>query len=385
MGLLFNQRSLRVAVTALGLVALSACSLFSEKNPRFEPAPLAESEAVVNTTIRWSAAIGKGADFGFIPAVVNDVVYAATPSGQLAKVNLQTGQVLWNKQVAKKLSAGVGSDGNVVAVGSSDGTLIVYDTNGNELWTAKASSEISVPPAVGDGIVVVRSTDYRIQAFNVRNGELLWSLQRPGPALALKTNIKMEVFDGVVIAGMPNGRIMIIEGQTGGVQWEGLVSQSSGATDLERINDVVGAPIAAGPLLCGSSYQGRIVCFDISQGGFPVWDQNYSTTTGITTNGRFVFGSNQRDIMTAFSLNDGAVVWSQDALRNRKLSGPAAIDNQLAVGDYEGYIHFLSSIDGRLLGRVNIGSGPIVSPLVATQYGVLAQSNNGNLVLVGVN
>lgn len=385
MSLLFNQRSLKVAVTALSLVVLSACSLFSEKNPRFEPAPLAESEAVLNANIRWSAAIGKGADFGFIPAVVNDAVYAATPSGQLAKVNLQTGQILWNKQVAKKLSAGAGSDGDVVAVGASDGTVIAYDTNGNELWTAKASSEISVPPAVGDGIVVVRSTDYRIQAFNSRNGELLWSLQRPGPSLALKTNIKMEVFDGVVIVGMPNGRLMIIEGQTGGVQWEGLVSQSSGATDLERINDVVGAPIAAGPLLCGSSYQGRVVCFDISQGGFPVWDQNYSTTTGIATDGRFVFGSNQRDIMTAFSLNDGAVVWSQDALRNRKLSGPAAIDNQLAVGDYEGYIHFLSSSDGRLLGRVNIGSGPIVSPLVATQYGVLAQSNNGNLVLVGVN
>lgn len=107
---------------------------------------------------------------------------------------------------------------------------------------------------------MVRSSDYRIQAFNARNGEPLWSIQRPGPALALKTNIKMEVFDGMVIAGLPNGRLMIIDARTGAVQWEGVVSQSKGATDLERINDVVGGPVAAGPLLCGSSYQGRIVC-----------------------------------------------------------------------------------------------------------------------------
>lgn len=385
MALLLNKQSLKLAVAAFSLAALSACSLFADKNPRFEPEPLAEYEAQTNAKVRWSTSIGKGSGFAFIPAVAGESAYAATPSGQLSKINLQTGQVSWSKTVAKRLSAGVGTDGNVIAVASPDGSLIAYDNAGNKLWEAQASSEINVPPAVSDGIVVVRSSDYRIQAFDARNGEIIWSLQRPGPALALKTNIKMEIFDGMVIAGMPNGRLMIIDGQTGAVQWEGIVSQSRGATDLERINDVVGAPVAAGPLLCGSSYQGRIVCFDVSQGGFPVWAQDYSTTTGITTDGQLLFGSNQRDVVTAFSLSDGATIWSQEGLRNRKLSGPAAISNQLAVGDYEGYIHFLSRSDGRLLGRVRIGSGAVVSPLVATQYGVLAQSGNGNLVLVDIN
>lgn len=385
MALLLNKRSIKLAAAALSLAALGACSLFADKNPRFEPAPLAEYQSQTNAKVRWSTSIGKGSDFAFIPAVAGDSVYAATPSGQLTKVNLQTGQVNWVKTVAKRLSAGVGTDGNVVVVGSPDGTIVAYDSNGNKRWEAQASSEINVPPAVGDGLVVVRSSDYRIQAFDARNGEIIWSIQRPGPALALKTNIKMEIFDGMVIAGMPNGRLMIIDGQTGGVQWEGVVSQSRGATDLERINDVVGAPVAVGPLLCGSSYQGRIVCFDVSEGGFPVWEQDYSTTTGITSDGQLLFGSNQRDVVTAFSLNDGGTVWSQDGLRNRKLSGPAALGNHLAVGDYEGYIHFLSRSDGRLLGRVRIGSGAIVSPLVATQYGVLAQSGNGNLVLVDIN
>lgn len=125
--------------------------------------------------------------------------------------------------------------------------------------------------------------------------------------------------------------------------------------------------------------------FDVSQGGYPVWEQDYSTTTGITTDGQLIFGSNQRDVVTAFSLQDGTVVWSQDQLRNRKLSGPAALNNQVVVGDYQGYLHFLSRNDGRLLGRINVGSGAVVSPLVSTPYGVLAQSGNGNLVLVDFN
>lgn len=377
--------SLKLVAAAVGLTVLSACSLFSDKNPRFEPAPLEQLETQNNAKVRWSTSIGKGASYAFIPALAGESVYAATPSGQLARLNLQTGQISWSKKVAKSLSAGVGTDGYVVAVGTAEGKLIAYDHNGDLLWEAQASSEINVPPAVGDGLVVVRSSDYRIQAFSAHDGELLWSVQRPGPALALKTNIKMEVFDGMVIAGMPNGRLMIIDGDNGNVQWEGVVSQSRGSTDLERINDVVGGPVAAGPLLCGSSYQGRVVCFDVSEGGYPVWQKDFSTITGIATDGQFLYGSNQRDVVTAFALNDGSTVWSQDGLRNRKLSGPAAIENQLAVADYEGYVHFLAQSDGRFLSRVRVGSAAVLSPLLATQYGVLAQSGNGNLVLVDIN
>ena len=380
-----NRRLFRIAAVAVSVSLLGACSMFSAKDPRFEPAPLVDFEAGAAAQIRWSTSIGKGSGFGFIPAVVGDRVYTATPSGQLSQIDLQSGQVLWSKNAAKHLSAGVGADGSTVAVASQDGSVLAFDSAGNSLWQVKASSEVNVPPAVGYGVVVVRSSDYRIQAFDVRSGELLWSLQRPGPALALKTNIKMEVVDGLVIAGMPNGRVMLIDAASGAVQWEGVVSQSRGATDLERINDVVGGPVVIGPLLCASSYQGRVVCFDLSEGGVPVWQTDFSTTTGITSDGRFVFGSNQRDVLTAFALEEGTVVWSQDALRNRKLSGPAVIHNQVAVGDYQGYVHFLSRSDGRLLGRVGVGSGAIVSPLVSTPFGVLVQSGNGNLVLVDVN
>lgn len=380
-----NRRVLGIAATALSLSLLGACSMFSSKDPRFEPAPLAEYDAGVATQVRWSTSVGRGSGFGFIPAVVSDRVYAATPSGQLSQLDLETGRVLWTKNVAKELSAGVGANSALVAVAAPDGSVIALDASGNELWRAQASSEVNVPPAVGAGVVVVRSSDYRIQAFDARNGELLWSIQRPGPALALKTNIKMEIVDGLVIAGLPNGRLMLIDAATGAVQWEGVVSQSRGSTDLERINDVVGGPVALGPLLCGSSYQGRVVCFDMMQGGVPLWQNDYSTITGIASDGQFVFGSNQRDVVTAFDLGSGAVIWSQDGLRNRKLSGPAVINDQVAVGDYQGYVHFLSRSTGRLQGRVNVGSGAILSPLVSTRYGVLAQSGNGNLVLVGVN
>src|SRR5690606_37692690 len=359
--------------------------MFSSKDPRYEPAPLGSYEAELSAGVRWSISLSGGAGYGFAPHVVNNSAYAASQGGQVVKVDIASGRALWTTNVNKRLSAGVGADGNVVAVASSDGTVIALNDQGVEMWTAKAASEITVPPLVGGGIVAVRSTDYRLQAFDARTGDLLWSLQRPGPALALKTNIQMEMIDGLLISGMPNGRLMIIDALNGAVQWEGTVAVSKGATDLERIIDVVGAPLLQGPLLCGAAYQGRIVCFDVFRGGVPVWDRDFSNSVGPASDGQFLYASDRRDVMHAFSLNDGSPVWKQEGLRNRKLSAPAVIPQAVAVGDFDGYVHFLSRSDGRLLGRVSVGGGEITSPLIGSDRGVLVQARNGNLVLVGVN
>jgi outer membrane protein assembly factor BamB len=61
------------------------------------------------------------------------------------------------------------------------------------------------------------------------------------------------------------------------------------------------------------------------------------------------------------------------------------VPQALALADFEGYVHFLSRTDGHLLGRVQVGGGSVVSPLVGSSRGVLVQTGNGNLVLVGVN
>lgn len=379
------SRFLRHSASAVALLAVAGCSMFSSSDARYEPAELTQYSAAVAARQAWSVSVGSGSGYGFAPAVVGDFVYAATPNGNVAKVALNSGQIIWQTQAGTRLSAGVGSDGQIAAVAAADGTVIAFDDQGREKWQSKATSEVNIPPAVGAGIVAVRSSDYRTQAFDINTGELRWSVQRPGPALALKTTMQMLVIDGMVVTGLPNGKLMIIDAASGNVQWEGTVSVSQGATDLERISDVVGAPQTQGPLLCGVTYQGRMACFDISQGGYTVWAQNFSSNTGMATDPVHAYAANQRDTVVAFNLVDGNEVWRQDALRNRRLTGPAVVPQAVVVGDLEGYVHFLAREDGQLLGRISVGGGAIVSPLVGTPRGVLVQTGSGNLVLVDLN
>lgn len=380
-----SRRGVRHVLAACGLVVLAGCSMFTNHNPKYDPTPLTEYPAAVTASVQWSVPVGSGGGYGFAPLVLAENVYAATPDGNVVNVNAANGSIAWKTNVGVALSAGVGSDGIVTAVVAEDGTVIALDRQGNELWRQRASSAVSIPPVVGDGLVVVRSTDYRIQAFDAATGELRWSVQRPGPALALQTNMRLVSLQGLIISGLPNGRLMAIDAASGNVQWEGTVSTSYGATDLERINDVVGTPQVQGPLLCGVTYQGRIVCFDITQGGMPVWEQPFSSNTGMTTDPQQAYAATRRDTVYAFRLTDGTEAWKNNALANRQLSGPAVVPQAVAFGDLEGYVHFLSRDDGRLLGRIQLGDDPVLSPLQASARGIVVQTGQGNLVLVGIN
>jgi len=378
-------RAWRGAALVAGLLALSGCSMFSSNDDRYEPTPLTEYAPGMSVRSVWSTSIGSGSGLGFVPAVVGDAVYAATPNGSVAKIELASGRVVWKASADTKLSAGAGSDGTTTVVASPLGQVIAFDDTGKVKWKAQATSDVSIAPVVGYGAVVVRSGDYRIQAFNIETGERLWSLQRPGPALALRSNAQMVMAEGLVITGLPGGKLLAINVGSGNVQWEGTVATPRGASDLERLTDVVGAPRIAGSLLCAVAYQGRIVCFDVTQGGRPLWAKDFSSASGMVLDNQFAYAPDQHGVVNAFALDSGTNVWKQAGLKNRQLTSPAVLGQAVAVGDLDGYVHFLSRSDGRLLARLSVGGGAIVSPLQTTPQGVLVQNGNGDLVLIGTN
>ena len=377
-------RALRGAVCLTGLLVLGGCGMFSRRRPLRPGAP----DRVQGRHVGASGLVrfgGQRLGPGFAPAVVNDAVYAATPDGSVGKFDLQSGRQIWKVRAeTKQLSAGVGSDGTTTAVASPDGDVIAFDDTGKVKWKARATSDVTIPPVVGYGIVVVRSGDYRIQAFDANSGDRLWSVQRPGPALALRSAAQMVLAEGLVITGLPGGKLMAIASDSGNVQWEGTVATPRGASDLERLTDVVGSPIA-GNLLCAVAYQGRIVCFDVTAGGRPIWAKDFSSVSGMSLDERFAYASDQNSVVSAFALDNGGNVWKQAALKNRQLTAPALLGGALAVGDLDGYVHFLSRSDGSLMARLSVGGGAIVSPPQTTSQGVLIQTGNGNLALIGSN
>ena len=91
---LFRSRVLRGALIA-SVAALAGCSLFSSQDHRYDPVPLTQYAPGLAVHAVWQTSIGSGSGLGFTPAVVGDSVYAATPDGSVAKVDISTGRTVW--------------------------------------------------------------------------------------------------------------------------------------------------------------------------------------------------------------------------------------------------------------------------------------------------
>ena len=53
----------------------------------------------------------------------------------------------------------------------------------------------------------------------------------------------------------------------------------------------------------------------------------------------------------AYDLSSGQKLWTNDQLLHRNLSNPVMFDNNLVVGDLDGYLHILDTNTGNLIGR----------------------------------
>jgi outer membrane protein assembly factor BamB len=371
----------RLVIATLAGASVSGCAWFASDD-RNDPVPLTAIVSTTGASVAWRASVGSGSGYGFAPAIIGDAVYAASANGNVARLDLATGATVWNKNVARVLSAGVGSDGQTVAVVTPQGEVIALNANGEEKWRTRASSEVSIPPWVGNGVVVVRAGDYRIQAFNAENGDRIWNVQRPGPALALRAPARMTMTENLIIVGMPGGRVLAVEPATGAVIWEGVVAAASGASDLERVNDVVGIPVVRDQKLCAVAYQGRVTCFDIDKGGQVAWARNFSSIVGLAVDARHVYAPDARDNVSALSMTDGQPVWRQDGLRNRQVTEPAATGRAVVLGDYQGFVHVLSPDTGEFMARVAMGGGEMRAPVQQTPQGVLVQAGDSSVALI---
>jgi outer membrane protein assembly factor BamB len=380
-----TQKLVGVSVLALmaGCSTLSSINPFASKSKGNQPAALAALKGTMAVRTAWKLDIGKSNDYTLSPALAGQTVLVAGGDGAIARVDAASGRALWRIKAAMPLSAGVGTDGTMLAVGGVKGSVLTFDMDGKPMWTAQASSEVLSAPAVGQGMVVVRTVDNRIVGFDARTGAKKWTVQRVAPPLTLRNAPGMVIAGNDVIIAQPGGKLLSLVLATGAPRWEIAVGESRGATELERVTDIGGAPVVVEGDVCAVAYQGRVGCFDLAT-GTPRWTKELSSDVGIAADQRSVFVSDDKGAVMAFNRDGGTSAWKNDKLSYRRLSTPVSHGRAVAVGDYQGIIHFLSREDGAFLARAATdGSAVIATPLVAGSN-LIFQTQSGTVTAIAV-
>lgn len=376
----------RLLVAALAAALLGACSSLPSVNPMDwfsapsgpKPAALPALTSPQAVKVLWNAGIGSAEAFVLSPALAGDL-YVAARDGSVARLDPANGQARWRVSAGIRISGGIGADGELAVVASDVGEVVALDAkSGTVRWRARVSSEVLAAPRVAEGLVLVRSADSRIFAFGAEDGRRRWVYQRAPTALIVRTPAGLTVHQGVAYAGFSGGKLVALALSNGGVRWEATVALPKGANELERVTDIVGDPAAQGREVCAAAYQGRVGCYD-AQNGNPLWARELSSLTGVSFDARYAYVSDDKGAVHALDRSNGRSVWRQDRLSNRRLSQPIPLGTEIAVGDLEGYVHFLARDSGAFVARQATDGSAIRAAPLRLPAGFLVQTANGGL------
>ncbi|GGC11778.1 outer membrane protein assembly factor BamB [Marinobacterium zhoushanense] len=379
-----SGRSISLLVAA---ALLSGCGLWGGE-AEVEPTKLVSFDAEKQVDVLWSAQVGAGPGsmyHQFVPAVGDVNLFAADREGEVVALSRDAGRKVWDADLEMTLSGGIGAGFGVVVVASEDGEVVALDSDsGEELWRSKVSSEVVAQPQVNAELVVVQVINGQVTALDRVTGEHRWTFDSQIPQLSLRGTSAPVLVANVTLTGFANGKLVAIDNATGNALWEQRIALAEGRSELERIVDIDGRPLLFNGLVYVSSYQGRLMALN-PRGAQMVWAQDYSSYRGLAAGFGNIYAISADDEISAFDAGSSASVWHQDALRYRRLTSPVSLGDTVAVADAEGYLHFVSQIDGHFVARYNFdGSGVFSDPVVVDDT-LYVFSNDGKLAALKLN
>jgi outer membrane assembly lipoprotein YfgL len=364
--------SRRVLAMGVMLLALAGCAGGPEKP---KPTELGPNPALIQVRLAWTARIGP-VEFPLEARVQGGTVTLAASDGTVAALDGATGRDLWRGTAGAAIGAGTGSDGRLAAVVTRSNDLVVLE-QGREIWRESLGALAYTAPLVAGARVFVATADRTIIAFDGRSGRRLWNYTRPGEqSLVLRQSGVLLAVGDTLVAGI-GGRLVGLNPLTGSVRWDVAVANPRGTNDVERLVDLVGGVSREGDVVCARAFQAAVGCVNAARGSL-LWSKPASGAQGVHGDAQSVFGTEGDGRVLAWRRSDGERIWSVERLRFRGLSAPLSIGRSVAVGDAQGYVHFLARQDGALMGRTATdGSAIVAAPVLVGDTLVVVTRNGG--------
>ncbi|MEW8015369.1 MAG: outer membrane protein assembly factor BamB [Candidatus Sedimenticola endophacoides] len=380
--------------TALLALSLGACGSMDSMNPIdwlsseesvVQPAELVELPQSLALRTLWSTSVGAGADdkrIKLVPFVHGGRVYAADGEGEVRAFDSTSGRVIWSRETGLEIAGGPGVGEGLVLLGTSNAELVALEAeSGQERWRARVSSEILAVPTIARGVAVAYTIDGKLYGFDAASGERKWIYDRETPVLTLHGSSSPVISGQLVICGFASGRLAAVELDSGALVWDVAVTAPRGRSELERMVDIDSDPLVVNGIVFVTTYQGEMAAVS-EETGTVLWRRELSAYAGMGRDNRQLFVSDAEDHLWAIDPRNGSALWRNKKLEGRRITGPAVVGNHVVVGDFEGYLHLLSSEDGRMEGRIRIGDSPMSTPPIVANGVIYAYGCGGELAAI---
>ena len=274
---------------------------------------------------------------------------------------------------------GVTASGNHVYVGSE--RAVVYALNSDDgkiAWQTNVAGEAVSRPVVSDGLVLVHTSNGMLQGLSESDGTVQWTVNLDMPSLSLRGESAPATAFGAAIVGGDNGRVSAVLMKEGQMIWQQRISQPSGATEIDRLNDVDTSPVVVEGVVYALGYNGNLTALDLRSGQI-IWKREVGSVSDFIVDAGRIFVVDQNDRVMALNTQGGVSLWRQSELLHRNLTAPVLYNGYLVVGDSEGYLHWLNTDDGRFVAQQKVDSSGFLSAPVVASDKLLIQAKSGDV------
>jgi outer membrane protein assembly factor BamB len=372
------------------IASLSACGvtdslseyLKGDSDNAEPPAELVEFRQRLNVVELWSEKVGSGTDKQYLklaPVVANQRLYVADADGRIHARDATNGKKIWSIDSDTKITGGPGFGENTILIGTGEGETIAYSAeDGKELWRSTVSSEILSAPQKALNTVVVRTGDGKVFGLSGSSGKRLWIYDRTVPSLTLRGTSTPTISGELVIAGFDGGRMAALDLRTGKLAWEASVATASGRSELERMVDIDSTPLVVDGVIYIATFHGHLSAMQLETGRI-LWDTDISSYAGFGVDKDNIYVADDNSHIKAFNRFTSEALWEQDKLHLRGITAPTSIGDFIVVGDFEGYLHWMSKTSGKFVARTELCGDRIITPPLVVGKILYGYCSNGSL------
>ena len=328
-----------------------------------EPKELVAFSNQKNIVIEWKNSFKGENEIGnFLPDFSAQNLFFSDASGNVSSINASTGDRNWSIEL-NFLASGTSAGFGLVVVSDIDGNVIAVDQNdGSKLWSTNVKGEVLSKVAIDAKIVVVKTGSGELLGLDKENGEILWSYRSKLPLLTVRGSSSPVIVDDLVYVSFDNGRLGVFELNSGFQVWDGAISYVKGVSELENLIDSDSSPVVDGGLIYTTNYQGNLNIFDTAQKR-SVWSYETSSFYSPIVSRGMLTIVEANSGLRSFALKTLQESWTNEDYINRDLSNAVSYKGSLVVGDFEGYVHIIDTLNGKTIGRKKISRKPIKSIL----------------------
>ena len=263
----------------------------------------------------WRRTLGKKKELKrkTLPAPIadKDSLYLLDGTYTLTKANLETGEEVWQKQIApNKTGLSVITNGTTLFALSTDGLLTALDAEGNQLWQKDFKVETRAPLIADKKAVYLLTAHNQIIALKTKNGAELWRYQTTKPQTWLTTMASPAKSKDVLVVPFATGEVIGFDADSGLLLWIQMMVGNR-PQDLTEVPQITAAPVIDGNTVYLTGNANLSGAFDLRTGETK-WTTLFSSPLLPIITKNTLFMITNQNVLTALDKRTGKIFWQKE-------------------------------------------------------------------------